>query len=182
MTSNELKSKDESLEKKSNDLLNLQNQNSKLRDRDLKLQGRNSKLSKEIRRLQMKALRAPGQRSHAVEVAIAKTADELRARSNIWRIKRPDGRIENWVRDLTCRLITHRRVPTTQIPGTISDILRAIKSNAESHNQTDDIEVDARTDLSDVETFSDRSARRFPLEGHVMGKLQVAREFKAAPG
>lgn len=130
----------------------------------------------------MKAFRAPGQRSRAVEVAIAKTADKLKGKFNTWRIKRPDGRIENWVRDLTCRLIAHRHLPATQTPGAISDILHAIKSNTSGFDQTDSNDVNAHSDLSDEETFSDRSARRFPLEAHIMGKIQLAREFKAAPG
>ncbi|KAF9641986.1 hypothetical protein BDM02DRAFT_3106196, partial [Thelephora ganbajun] len=53
-------------------------------------------------------------------------------------------------------------LPATQTPGAISDIVQAI--NANTHG-----------------TFSDRSARRFPLEGHVIRKIQVAQEFKAAP-
>jgi len=154
--SNELKSKSEGLEKMS---INC----SRLRDRNLQL-------SREVRRLRRKASRVPGQRSHAIEVAIAKSADKLKTHYNTLRIKRPDGRIENWVRDLTCRLIARRHLPATQAPGAISDILWAVKSKTGDNNG------------GDVGTFSDRSARRFPLEGYIMGKIQVAQDFKAAPG
>jgi hypothetical protein len=61
--------------------------------------------------------------------------------------------------------------------------LRAIKANTGRHNGTnDDDDDDPHANPSDEETFSDRSARRFPLEGHVIGKILTAREFKAAPG
>jgi hypothetical protein len=155
--SDELESKTQALEEASSD--------------HSRLQDRISKLHKEVRRLRAKTLRAPQQRSHAVNVAVTKAADQFKAESNPWRIKRPDGRIENWVRDLVCRLIAIRHLPASQTPGTVSDILQAIKAN------TDDLDVP-----SEKEIFSDRSARRFPLEGHVMGKIMVAREIKAAPG
>jgi predicted nuclease with TOPRIM domain len=155
--SDELESKTQALEKVSID-----------RSR---LQDRISKLHKEVRRLRAKTLRAPQQRSHAVDAAVTKAIDRFNAESNPWRIKRPDGRIENWVRDLVCRLITIRHLPASQTPGAISDILQAIKAN------TDGVDVPNKKEI-----FSDRSARRFPLEGHVMGKIMVAQEIKAAPG
>lgn len=140
----------------------------------LRLQDRISKLYKEVRRLRLKTLRAPGQRSRAVKAAASKAVSKFEARSNpLPRIKRPDGRIENWVRDLSCKLIAIRHLPASQTPGAISDILQVIKAHTGCHDGIDS---------GDVETFSDRSARRFPLEGHVMGKIQVAKEFKAAPG
>jgi hypothetical protein len=164
-TSDELSRKSEALEKAIDD--------------HSKLQERNSKLHNEVRKLRVKVLRAPGQRSHAVEAALTKAAREFEGHSDIWRIKRPDGRIEDWVRDLTCRLICIRHVPASQAPGVISDIMRAFKTHSD---RTDSESSDAAASCSDVETFSDRSARRFPVEGHVMGKIQIAEEFKAAPG
>ena len=136
-------------------------------------------LYKEVRRLRVKTLRAPGQHSRAVEVAVSEAARKFKARSSAYRIKRPDGRIENWVRDLSCRLIAIRHLPASQTPGAISDILQAIKAHTGDLDGTDN---DTDVDPSDVETFSDRSARRFPLEGNVMGKIQLAKEFKTAPG
>jgi len=144
-----------------------------------RLQNHTSKLHKEVRTLWRKTLRAPGQYSRTVKAATSKAIREFKAHSHALRIKRPDGRIENWVRDLGCRLISIRHLPASQTPGAISDILRAIKANTGDHGGTDD---DTSADPSDEETFSDRSARRFPLEGHVMGKIQLAQEFKAAPG
>ena len=161
--SDELKGATEALEKTSND-------HSRLRDYT-------SKLHKEVRILRKKTLRAPGQRSRAV-----KAARKFKAHSLAWKIKRHDGRIENWVRDLSCRLIAIRHLPASQTPGAISDILQAIKTHTGCHDGTDNDGVDAGVDPGDVETFSDRSARRFPLEGHVMGKIQVVKEFKAGPG
>ena len=139
-----------------------------------------SKLHKEVRRLRAKAVRAPGQRAHAVEAAISKATNNFEA--DAWRIKRPDGRIENWVRDLSCKLISIRHLPASQTPGAIFDILQAIKAHTCGRNKTDDDDVDTGVDPGDMKPFSDRSARRFPLEGHVMGKIQVAKEFKAMPG
>ena len=148
-----------------------------------KLQGRTSKLYKEVRKLRAKALRAPEKCSHAVEAALVKAASgEFGGRPDIWRIKRPDGRIEDWVRDLTCRLICVRHVPASQAPGVISDIVRAFKSRADDRDGTNDENPDADASRDDIEVFSDRSARRFPVEGHVMGQIQIAKEFKAAPG
>jgi hypothetical protein len=130
----------------------------------------------------MKALRAPGQRSRAVETAVEKAASEFKTRSNAWRIKRPDGRIENWVRDLSCRLIAIRHLPASQTPGAISDIIQAIKANTGDCDGTGNDGVDRYATPGKEETFSDRSARRFPLEGHIMGKVMAAEEFKEAPG
>jgi hypothetical protein len=107
----------------------------------------------------VKTLRAPGQRTRAIEAAVSKATSELEGQSEVWRIKRPDGRIENWGRDLTCRLIAIRHLPASQAPGAISDVLRAIKSHFGDRDRTDCV------DPSDVEIFRDRSARWFPLEG-----------------
>ena len=101
MISNELKSKNEALEKISKDY-------SRLRDRT-------SKLHKEVGILRTKTLRASGQRSRATEAAVAKAVREFEARSHDLRIKRPDGRIENWVRDLSCRLITPKMLLIPQL-------------------------------------------------------------------
>ncbi|KAF9651415.1 hypothetical protein BDM02DRAFT_3127119 [Thelephora ganbajun] len=49
-----------------------------------------------------------------------------------------------------------------------SDILRAIETHTSGRDGTSNNGVDACADPSDMETFSDRSARRFPLEGHVV--------------
>jgi predicted nuclease with TOPRIM domain len=69
-----------------------------------RLQDRVSKLHKEVRRLRAKTLCALQQRSRAVDAAVTKATDRFNAESNPCRIKRLDGRIENWVRDLVCRL------------------------------------------------------------------------------
>ena len=144
-----------------------------------KLQERAEKVKTETKRLRVKVHRAPAQRSHAVKVAVSKAVKSLSVESATWRIKRPDGRIENWVRELSCKLVAVRHLPATQAPGAISDILQAIKAHTTG---TDDDGTDAAADHGEVKMFSDRSARRFLLEGHVMGKIQTAKEFKAAPG
>jgi len=151
----------------------------KTSDNDQKIQDRTLNLQKEVRNLRAKALRAPGQRLQAVDAAVVKVTNEFKERSNIWRIKRPNGQIENWVRDLGCRLITVRHLPATQTPGAISDILLAIKASTGGYDGVGDGDVD---NPGKSETFSDRSARRFPLEGRVMGQMMIAQEFKTAPG
>lgn len=167
-TSDELKSKTKTLEKISND--------------HSRLRAHSSKLHKEVRALRTKSLRGREQRSRAAKAAAMKAVRKFKEHSIVWRIKRPDGRIENWVRDLSCRLITVHHLPASQTPGAISDILQTIKANTSDHGGTDDDDADTHANPDDKETFSDRSARRFPLEGHVMGKIKLAREFKAAPG
>ena len=147
-----------------------------------RLQDRTSRLQKEVKRLRVKAFRAPGQCSFAVEAALAKAANEAKGQSSIWRIKRPNGRIENWVRDLTCKLICVRHVPASQAPGVVSDIVQAFKTHTGNHNKAKNETSDAGVDQGSVETFSNRSSSRFPLEGHVMGQIQLAKEFKAEPG
>jgi len=153
----------------------MSNNRSRLRDHA-------SKLHREVRRLRIKTLRAPGQRYRAIEAAIAETAGDSGTQSNVWRIKRPDGRIENWVRDLSCRLIAVRHLPASQTPGAISDIIQAIKAHTGDHDGANNHHPDPHANPSSKETFSDRSARRFPLEGHAMGKIRAAQDFKAAPG
>ena len=133
---------------------------------------RTSKLQREVRSLRKKVLRAPEQRSHAVKVAVARTASELGSHSNVSKIKHPNGRIKNWVRDLTCRLITVHHIPATQAPGVVSEVMRAIRAN--TGNNCDH-------DSGEEEIFSDRLARRFPLEGCIMGEMMVAEELKTVP-
>jgi hypothetical protein len=163
------------LRKKKNDL-------ERTTDNCFRLRGRTSKLSKEVKRLRVKVLRAPGQSFLAVETALARAANKSGGQPDIWRIKRDDGRIKDWVRDLTCKLICIRHVPASQTPGVISDVVRAFKTHVDGHDGPDNEDSDVGVNRGDVETFSDRSARRFPVEGHVMEHIQVAKEFKAALG
>jgi hypothetical protein len=61
------------------------------------------------------------------------------------KIKRPNGRIENWVRDLSRKLIAIRHLLTlSQTPGTISDTLEAIKAKAGGRGGTNNNASDAR--------------------------------------
>ena len=78
------------------------------------------KLQREVRNLRKKVLRAPGQRYHAVRVAVTKTASKLGGHSNVWKIKHPNEQIKDWVRDLACWLITIHHIPATQAPGVVS--------------------------------------------------------------
>lgn len=147
-----------------------------------KSHNRTSRLRKEVQKLRTKVLHAPGQRDRAVKAAVSKVVREFGERQNIWRIKRPDGRIEDWIRDLSCRLIAIHHLPASRTPSAISDIIQTFKAHTGDHNGTDDSGTDPGVDPGSVETFSDRSVRRFPLEGHVLVKMQIAKEFKAAPG
>ena len=61
-----------------------------------------SMVHKEVRRLRARAVRAPGQRSHATEAAIVKATRRSKAQSHTWRIKCSSGRIEDWVCHLVC--------------------------------------------------------------------------------
>ena len=147
-----------------------------------RLHSRLSMVHREVRRLRARAVRAPGQRSCATEAAIAKATRRFKTHSHTWRIKRSSGRIEDWVRHLVCRLVTVHHLPASHAPGAVVDIVRAIKANVSDHDGAENAQANTYTRPCDEETFSDRSARRFLLEGHVMGKIQLAQEFKATPG
>lgn len=128
----------------------------------------------------MKALRVPGQCSHAVEAALVKAASsEFGGRLEVWKIKRPGGRIKDWVRDPTCRLICVQHVPASQAPGAISDTVRAFKARAGDRDGTNNESSNANASR---DLFSNRSARWFPVEGRALGQIRIAKEFKAAPG
>ena len=111
--SDNLESTNEALEKMSKD-------HSGFRDRI-------SKIRKEVWRLCAKALRTPGQRAHAVEAAISKATNDFEAQA-----ERPDGRIENWVRDLSCKPIAIQHLPASQTPGAISDMRAAEQIKCDS--------------------------------------------------
>ena len=106
----------------------------------------------------------------------------FKAQSHTWRIKHSNGQIEDWVRDLVCKLITIHHLPASHALGAIIDITRAIKANIMDHDGTENDPAKAYADPCGEEPFSDRPACRFLLEGLVMGKIQLAQEFKAAPG
>ena len=105
-----------------------------------------------------------------------------KARSHTWRIKHSDGRIEDWVCEFACKLTTTHHLPTSHTPSAVVDIVRAIKANVVDHGGTENDQANTYTDTCGGETFSNCSGRRFLLEGHVMGQVQLAQEFKAAPG
>ena len=83
-----------------------------------------------------------------VEEAVARTARKFWGHSDAWKVEHHDGRVKDWVCDFTCRLITVHHLPAAQVPGVVSEIMRAIRVNTD---ENDDI------DPSEEETFSDPS-------------------------
>ena len=141
-----------------------------------------SVVHKEVRRLQVRAVHAPGQHSYVTEAAIAKATRRFKAQSNMWRIKHSSGQIEDWVCRLICRLVTVHHLPASHAPGAVADIVQAIRVNIGDHDGAESNQANASARPCDEETFSNHLARWFLLEGHIMGKIQLAEEFKATPG
>ena len=98
----------------------------------LRYQVRTSKLQREVRNI-WKVLHAPEQRSHAV----VRTASRFGDHSDVWKIRHPDGRIKNWVRDLACRLVTIHHLPITQAPRVVSETMQAIRANTSGNDDID---------------------------------------------
>ena len=97
-------------------------------------------------------------------LAVARIVSKLGDHSDI---KHPNGRIKNWVPDLTCRLITVHHLSATQAPGVVSEIMRTIRANA---CDNDDID-------SSKKPFS-RSLRSRPIRS----KVRILGQFVLASG
>ena len=123
----------------------------------------------------MKCTRAEGTRSHAVEKAVDR-ARKCFESANTKRVKRADGRIEDWVRNLVVELVALDGVPTDKVPQVIERVRRSFdpKENGDGHEKHPD--GDAK-----LQTISDRSVRRMLVEAYIKAFLRTAELFNRTP-
>ena len=137
---------------------------------------RNSSLRREVHRLRMQNTRAKETRSHAIEKAVARAREHYKS-SVTKRVKRPDGRIEDWIRDLVVELVALDGVPTAKVPQVIKRVWHSftLKDKGEEHDENHAIN-DTRS-----QTISDRSVRRMLVEANIKAFMWSAELFKRAP-
>jgi len=110
--------------------------------------------------------------SRTVEDAIARVRRHYES-AETKRVKHPDGRIEDWVRDLVVELVALDGVPTAHVPQVIERVRQSftrMKSGDGDGNQD-----------SDDQTISDRSVRRIMCESYTEAFMYAAKLFGAAP-
>jgi hypothetical protein len=110
-------------------------------------------------------------RSHAVEKAV----DRVRKRFetvNTRTVKRPDGRIEDWVRDLVVELVSLDGVPTEKVPQVIERVRHSLIAGDGGSEPDSDAQK---------QTISDRSVRRILVEAYVKAFLRAGELFHRAP-
>ena len=132
-----------------------------------------STLRQGVQRLRMRYGRAKEMCSHAVEDAVSRARNHyLNAETK--RIKRPDGRIEDWVRDLVVELVALDGVPTAHVPQVIERVRRCFTREESGDGDNDQ-------DKDNNQTISDRSVRRMMCESYVKAFMYAAKLFGAAP-
>lgn len=141
--------------------------------KSLKLEGDVLSLRRSVHRARMGCDRAKETRSRAVENAVARVTKYYES-VETKRVKRPDGRIEDWVRDLVVELVALDGVPTARVPQVIE---RVRQSFTQKKGRDDDEGGDDRDD----QTISDRSVRRMMCESYVKAFMYAAKIFEAAP-
>ena len=123
----------------------------------------------------MKCNRAAETRSQAVEAAVDRARKHFES-TNTKRIKRPDGRIEDWVRDLVVELVSLDGVPTEKVPQVIERVRRSFIMEGSGDERGGQDGGDARK-----EKISDRSVRRILVEAYVKAFLRAGELFHRAP-
>jgi len=86
-----------------------------------KLDNTISSLRRDVHRLQTRCDRAEETCSHQVEKAVERVRKRYES-AKTRRVKRPDGRIEDWVRDLVVELVSLDGVPTAKVPHLVNPI------------------------------------------------------------
>jgi len=122
-------------------------------------------LSQDVHRLKMRCDRAGEVRSRAIEKAIDRVKKHYES-TETKRVKHPNGRIEDWVRDLVVELVALDGVPTAKVPQVIDRVWRSLAQGSEN-----DVK----------QSISDRSVRRIMIEAYIKAFLYAAKLFKAAP-
>ena len=129
-----------------------------------------STLPQGVHRFKMRYDRAKEMCSHTVEDTVARTRRHYR-NAERKRMKHPDGRIEDWVRDLVVEL---NGVPMAHVPQVIERVRRSFtqeRSGDEGGNQ----------DSDDNQTISDRSVQRMMCESYIKAFMYAAKLFRVAP-
>ena len=97
----------------------------------------------------MRCDRAEETCSHEVERAVERVRKCYEG-AETKRLKRPDGRIEDWVRDLVVELVALDGVPTLKVPQVIDRVWSSFTQKSHYERGGDD---------NDKQTISDRSVR-----------------------
>lgn len=114
---------------------------------------RTSSLRRDVHRLKARCDRAEETRSQAVEKAVTRARKHFES-AETKRVKRPDGRIEDWVRDLVVELVALDGVPTAKVPQVINRVRHCFAQESDNgcNNQGGN---DSKN-----QTISDHSVRR----------------------
>lgn len=166
----ELSTKDSKIDELSQILDNERKEHQKSTARNWELTSTASSLRKDVHRYKSRCDRAKETRSHAIEKAVEKTRKEFKS-AGTKRVKRPDGRIEDWVRHLVVELVALDGVPTAKVPQVIERVRHEFFPNDD-----DQAGVGARN-----QTISDRSVRRMLAESYIKAFLRAAQLLKEAP-
>lgn len=151
--------------------------------RCVELAGTVSSLRRDIHRFGMRCNRAKEVCSHAVENAVNRVRKHYES-AETKKVKRPDGRIEDWVRNLVVELVALDGVPTAKVPQVIDRVQCSFtqKKGSDEHGKQDGDEHDKQGgDSDDKQTISDRSVRRIMVEAYVKAFLYAAKLFGATP-
>ena len=141
-----------------------------------------SSLCRDTHRFGMRCNRAKEVCSHAVESAVNRVRKHHES-AKTRKVKRPDGRIEDWVRNLVVELVALDGVPTAKVPQVIDRVRHSFTQEAgDEHGEQESNEHNKQGDDSgDKQTISDRSVRRMMVEAYVKAFLYAAKIFGAAP-
>ena len=132
-----------------------------------------SSLRRNVHRSEMRYHRAKETRCHAIEKAVDRARMEFES-SETKTVKRPDGRIEDWVRHLVVELVALDGVPTAKVPQVIERVRRNFSPNG-------NVPGDQVGGNAKKQTISDRSVRRMLVESYVKAFLWAAELFNEAP-
>jgi hypothetical protein len=123
----------------------------------------------------MRSTRAGETLSRSIEKAVDRARRHFDS-ANIKKVKRHDGRIEDWVRDLVVELVAIDGVPTAKVPQVIGRVWRSfvLKEN------DGDSEGQPGSDVRE-QNISDRSVRRMLVEAYVKAFLHTAELFNRTP-
>lgn len=133
-----------------------------------------SSLHRDVDRLRKRCNRVEETHFQAIERAV-NTAREHFESANTRRIKRPDGRIEDWVRHLVIELVALDGVPTAKVPSVIDRVRRSFTPKETSDGPDQDGDDERK------QTISDRSVRRIMAESYVKAFLRAAHLFSKTP-
>lgn len=134
-----------------------------------------SSLRRDVDRFKKRCDRADEVRSRAIEKAVDRARKHFKS-ANTRRIKRLDGRIEDWVRDLVVELVALDGVPTAKVPSVIERVRHSFAPEEIGDEHDDQGDSDGQK-----QTISDRSVRRILVEAYIKAFLRGAVLFSSAP-